>query len=164
MKKVIEVLENAKESALSGSRSTAVSCIEEALVELKTPRWIPYKNLTKAHDYLSEATKAVEDVTFRSRDEEKRIKTALNRIECAMGAVETMIPLPLPRWETPDQWEKRTGKAWPEDWPVWNITKEMIGISTMAEEAERKKWGNHIYVCATEAGPPPDDWWPEEEK
>jgi hypothetical protein len=35
MKKAIELLETAKELALYGSRSTAVSCIEEALAELK---------------------------------------------------------------------------------------------------------------------------------
>jgi hypothetical protein len=69
-----------------------------------------------------------------------------------------------PRWETPDQWKKRTGEAWPEDWPVWDITDGMIGISTMAEEEERKTWGNHIYVIATEAGKPPDDWRPGEDK
>jgi hypothetical protein len=38
----------------------------------------------------------------------------------------------------------------------------MIEISTMGEEEERKKRGNHIYVIATEAGPPPDNWRPEE--
>jgi hypothetical protein len=68
------------------------------------------------------------------------------------------------RWYTPEQWEKRTGKKWPEDWPVWSITTDgLLTISTMGEEEIRKTWGTHIYVIATEAGPPPDDWRPEEE-
>jgi hypothetical protein len=66
-----------------------------------------------------------------------------------------------PRWYTPEQWEAETGEPWPEYWPVWAITDGMISISTMAEEEERKKWGDFIYVCATEAGPPPDGWKPE---
>jgi hypothetical protein len=92
-------------------------------------------------------------------DNQDAFAKALNLLDDVIAELESR-----PRWETPEQWEKRTGKAWPDDWPVWNITKEMIGISTMAEEAERKKWGNHVYVCATEAGPPPDDWRPEEER
>jgi hypothetical protein len=86
------------------------------------------------------------------------LNTGLDLLDEALAELEAP-----PRWETPDQWEKRTGKAWPEDWPVWDITDGMIGISTMAEEEERKTWGNHIYVIATEAGPPPKSWRPEEE-
>jgi hypothetical protein len=37
--RVIELLEQAKAYAVCGSRSTIVSCIEEAMTGLKTPRW-----------------------------------------------------------------------------------------------------------------------------
>jgi hypothetical protein len=165
MEKVIELLKTAREVSIDGDIDVAVTLIEKVLAELKVSRWIPYKNLADAHDCMSEAIKAVEQVTFLSRDEEKRIKTALNRIECAMGAIETLIPLPLPRWETPDQWEKRTGKAWPEDWAVWSITTDgILEITTMGEEEVRKTWGNHFYAIPTEAGPPPEDWRPEEKQ
>jgi hypothetical protein len=70
-----------------------------------------------------------------------------------------------PRWETPEQYEKRTGEEWPLDWPIWYITKdEILGITTIGEEEVRKPWGNNIYVIATEAGPPPFGWRPEEGK
>jgi hypothetical protein len=69
----------------------------------------------------------------------------------------------LPRWETPEQYEKRTGEKWPDDWPVWSITTDgILEITTMGEEEIRKTWGNHFYAIPTEAGPPPEDWRPEE--
>jgi hypothetical protein len=70
-----------------------------------------------------------------------------------------------PRWETPEQWKQRTGEEWPDDWPVWSLTTdrdEILTITTMGEEEARKTWGNHIYAIATEAGPPPDGWRPED--
>jgi hypothetical protein len=179
MKKVIELLEQAKAEIRMFSGKLAevglkphgiISGINEALEELKTPRWIPYKNLIAAHDRMSEAIKAVEEVTFRSRDGEKRIKTALNWIECAMGAIETLIPLPLPRWETPEQWARRTGKAWPDDWAVYALYENNDGQRQWfwgGYEKERDKAGRRsknpiAIVCATEAGTPPDGWRPEE--
>jgi hypothetical protein len=181
MKKVIELLEQMKAEIRMSSGKMAeaglkphgfISSINEVLEELKTPRWIPYKNLSDAHDCMSEAIKAVEKVAFRGRDEERRIKAALNRIECAMGAIETLIPLPLPRWETPNQWEKRTGKAWPDDWAVYALYENNDGQRQWfwgGYEKERDKAGRRgknpiAIVCAAEAGPPPDDWRPEEDK
>jgi hypothetical protein len=192
MKKVIERLEQAKAEIRMSSGKLAeaglkphgfISSINEVLAELKTPRWIPYKNLSDAHDCMSEAIKAVEEVTFRGRDEEKRIKTALNRIECAMGAVETLIPLPLPRWETPEQWEKRTGKAW-QGAVYFNLLAKRDGHSvyigdkyqTCSIEEAREIIDNlenkqqcHEYtpvvICAnSDSGKPPDGWRPEEDK
>jgi hypothetical protein len=82
-----------------------------------------------------------------------------------------------PRWETPAQWEKRTGKAWPDNWavyflnfsdsdiwwdiaPYWEI-KEIDGIQLIGDK--KIDFGKKEIVCATEAGPPPDAWKPEEE-
>jgi hypothetical protein len=177
VKKVIEKLETATGLVLCGSRSAAVSCIGEALAELKTPRWIPYENLADALRYMGEAIKAVEEVTFRSRDEEKRIRTALDRIECAMGAVETMIPLPLPRWETPEQREKRTGEAWPDngavralnpddEWELmeyWRAKQLQQDLARLDKDFGDEPEGLLIVCDRGEAGPPPDEWRPEEE-
>jgi hypothetical protein len=90
-----------------------------------------------------------------------------------------------PRWETPEQWEQRTGKAWPDDWAVylnaWFTTGNFVGKSIYANGgrqifslkearkiAERLSKGAFKFrsgiVCAAEAGPPPDDWMPEEER
>jgi hypothetical protein len=76
---------------------------------------------------------------------------------------EVLEDLKTHRWETPEQYEQRTREKWPDDWPVWSITTDgILEITTMGEEEIRKTWGNHIYVIATEAGPPPDGWRPEE--
>jgi hypothetical protein len=73
-----------------------------------------------------------------------------------------------PRWETPEQWEQRTGEAWPDDWAVYvrgqyedtqGWTKWVIVDFTRAKTFLMKIQ----IVCATEAGRPPDDWMPEEE-
>lgn len=106
MKKAIDLLDAAEEAALNGSRSTAVSCIEEALAELKAK----------------------------------------------------------PRWYTLEQWEKRMGKPWPANWPVFfecgeNTNEYHVGIlRTVMQERVLKIC--RIFVF-TEAGPPPKDWSPE---
>jgi hypothetical protein len=76
-----------------------------------------------------------------------------------------------PRWHTPEQWEKRTGKPWPEGGAVyWRMRDDKKSKwykwfpmpREMAELAIAKTIGEHQIVCATEAGPAPDDWAPEE--
>jgi hypothetical protein len=79
--------------------------------------------------------------------------------------------LQTPRWYTPEQWEEQTGKPWPDDWLVYCLVEEshcrfppnaawVFGIYQWA-----KNWNPHCpVVCATEAGPPPDGWRPEENK
>jgi hypothetical protein len=171
VKKVIETLEQIKEFPVGLSRSTVTAMIDDIIAELITPRWIPYENMADALRYMDEAIDAVEEVTFRGRDEEKCIDTALNRIECAKGAVETMIPLPLPRWYTPEQWKERTGEPWPDNgavyyqytrdnkYDVWRVgTYKNILYSK--RDFELSGAGTHQIICATEAGPPPDGWRP----
>jgi hypothetical protein len=103
--RVIELLEQAKAYAICGSRSTIVSCIEEAMTELK-----------------------------------------------------------IPRWETPNQY-----KEWPDDWAVYSLYE--------SDDDGHRWWYCESYhyalfakspssrlvtiICATEAGPPPDDWRPK---
>jgi hypothetical protein len=82
-----------------------------------------------------------------------------------MGAVETLIPLPLLRWETPDQYKKRTGEEWPDNAAVY--IRQVDGSSpwTVKQYLDVKvtNWLVPItIICATEAGPPPEDWKLEE--
>jgi hypothetical protein len=82
---------------------------------------------------------------------------------------EAMALLKAPRWYTPEQWEKRTGKAWPDSGAVYWRGMDYDGL--------RSEWRVSAYksvrlcpaiyrrsecVCATEAGPPPENWEPEE--
>jgi RimJ/RimL family protein N-acetyltransferase len=80
------------------------------------------------------------------------------------GINEVMAELKAPpRWETPEQWEKRTGEAWPDNGAVY------FKMSHLGDDVE---WGvcrlvsarrdHDICAVATEAGPPPDGWKPEE--
>jgi hypothetical protein len=71
-----------------------------------------------------------------------------------------------PRWETPEQWEKRTGKAWPDDWPVFfeygeNSNSYYVDMFRRVKSEEVLKIGR---ICVfTQSGTPPKDWRPEEE-
>jgi hypothetical protein len=73
-----------------------------------------------------------------------------------------------PRWETPEQWEKRTGKAWPNKAAVYyRCSRADFWVVSSFGEAKRDIAMSFVHtadiVCATEAGPPPDGWQPEEE-
>jgi hypothetical protein len=75
---------------------------------------------------------------------------------------------------TPEQYKARTGKEWPERCPVyirddgeWELEEYWRAIQFENDLARLDKdFGvTHtplLVVCATEAGPPPDDWEPEE--
>jgi hypothetical protein len=82
---------------------------------------------------------------------------------------DAIAELKSPRWYTPEQWEKRTGKAWPDDWAVFALERRytvlndvIMGFEAMSYGAAKWKGLDKI-ICATEAGPPPDDWRPEED-
>jgi hypothetical protein len=73
----------------------------------------------------------------------------------------------VPDHETPEQYQKRTGEPWPDNgavyaracvssaghWCKWGVTAFWKAEWTMYETQ---------IICATEAGPPPDDWRPME--
>jgi hypothetical protein len=69
-----------------------------------------------------------------------------------------------PRWETPEQWEERTGEPWTDDWAVYyrNPVDGKWYVMSFADAKDRiggRVWILNLnVVCATEAGPPPDDW------
>jgi hypothetical protein len=83
----------------------------------------------------------------------------------------------LPRWYTLEQWEKRTGKAWPENaavymlwqppesmgsYPFWRIENYAYAKTCLKGVIAYSK-NCLAVICATEAGRPPDGWRPEEE-
>jgi hypothetical protein len=75
----------------------------------------------------------------------------------------------LANWETPEQWKKRTGKAWPEDWAVYVLVRDkyvrekIYRWKIFPYYATRAFRGSNPIICATEAGMPPSNWKPEEE-
>jgi hypothetical protein len=121
------------------------------------------KQLEQAKAYISAVSKDCDVVGFFA-------------CEDAIGLINnTIAELQSPRWYTPEQWEKHTGERWPEraavyylsyrysKWYVsdWGLLQEMrfdLGDTTQ----HNAKFAPLRAVCATEAGPPPDDWKPEE--
>jgi hypothetical protein len=93
-----------------------------------------------------------------------------------------------PRWETPEQYEKRTGEKWPDNGAVYYQKRTVLCNTTVdgkivnehwtpfswfvetwsdakeeiSPEAEYRKFRDYgLVICATEAGPPPDTREPE---
>ncbi|MDR1239567.1 MAG: hypothetical protein LBK27_05605 [Treponema sp.] len=81
-----------------------------------------------------------------------------------------------PRWETPEQRERRTGEKWPDNaavyfnsWfpasdfkyvpGIWQLME--LKLASLAAERLNFEKVKTAIVCATEAGPPPDGWRPE---
>jgi hypothetical protein len=82
---------------------------------------------------------------------------------------EVIALLRAPPWETLEQWEKRTGKPWQDDWAVyarWRANGEIHDWSACSYKDAKDASYVQVddIICATEAGPPPDTWEPEEEK
>jgi hypothetical protein len=73
----------------------------------------------------------------------------------------------VPAWETPEQYERRTGKKWQDDWAVYALYENNDGERRWfwggcGRERRKGENGNtRKIVCAAEAGPPPDGWEPE---
>jgi hypothetical protein len=66
-----------------------------------------------------------------------------------------------PQWETPEQYKKRTGKAWPDFAAVYFYNQYFENGWGVCHYITAKKY--YIFcVCATESGMPPADWKPEE--
>jgi hypothetical protein len=74
-----------------------------------------------------------------------------------------------PRWETVEQYEKRTGEKWPDGWAVYTLYeyntngKRWVFCESYHYAVLTPCEGSRVVaiVCATEAGPPPDTWVPE---
>ena len=71
--------------------------------------------------------------------------------------------LPIPDYETPEQYKKRTGKPWPNDGPVWikrNDGKEYPGggFWGVCRYKTSKDMGDKVIACVQGPNPPPNDW------
>jgi hypothetical protein len=95
-------------------------------------------------------------------------------ISCIKKAIDELEA--RPKWETPEQYRERTGKAWPDKGPVWfrHTCGNYQGkgkpdfIAWWLKEYKDARDDYDFYlpnykqiVCATEAGMPPKDWRPE---
>jgi hypothetical protein len=78
----------------------------------------------------------------------KFINEALERLQAAS------------RWETPEQYKKRTGETWPDEAAVYIFCTVFENNWSKCSYRLAKATGD-ICVCATEAGPTPANWKPE---
>jgi hypothetical protein len=170
MKKAIEILERAKESMFLGMYYPAVELIKDSIADLKAP---PIRK--------GEGERRVQCNWCGSVFDEEHLKVRDDIEYCPVcGDSECLMDLPeaesKPRWETPEQWEKRTGEKWPDNGAVyyrysydyktyqeWRVGRHKNIVDSRAD-FETHNAGTHQIICATESGPPPDDWHPEELK
>jgi hypothetical protein len=87
--------------------------------------------------------------------------------ECLTEALEYIEELTTLRWETPEQCKKRTGEAWLDKAPVYALTEFGWIVMSYNSAKMRLHYDGTLgfvtaIVCATEAGPPPDGWEPED--
>jgi hypothetical protein len=84
-----------------------------------------------------------------------------------------LLLIPIPDYETPEQYEKRTGKPVSDDMAVWWRCKSIISYlldtwcwsSWSVDYYRNVKNMNDIQVIIADPPvPPPGDWMPEEEK
>jgi hypothetical protein len=117
------------------------------------------RNMKKAIELIEHTIKLLR-MLYRSHTHQICIET----LELALSALQA------PRWETPEQYEMRTGEKWGDDWPVWVKSKikwEEGGLSTLFWSLYRryetvKGSEDYAYVVCVNGEPPPDDWKPEE--
>jgi hypothetical protein len=77
-----------------------------------------------------------------------------------------------PRWETPEQFEKLTGKPWPDNVPVWTRHQSPItgvwypwnlnALKNIQDYYRSTNCESFQIVTCNGPYPPPDDWKPEE--
>ena len=71
--------------------------------------------------------------------------------------------IPIPDYETPEQYEKRTGKTLPYDAAVWwkyAGTQKKWRIIHLHSAKKYMTEGELLIVCAQSPEPPPNDWRP----
>ena len=76
----------------------------------------------------------------------------------------------IPNFETPEQYEARTGKPWPNDAPVWCLMDTVLinwHLTYFRETEDGRLYINGHYIgikaviCAQGPEVPPDNWRPE---
>jgi hypothetical protein len=69
----------------------------------------------------------------------------------------------VPDYETPEQYEKRTGKPWPDEGAVWFRKSDYSDadfVWGVCRYTTAKRCGDRDVVCVQGPNPPPDDWRP----
>jgi hypothetical protein len=131
--------------------------------------------MKKAIDLIDAAKGKVYDIDY---DDSYRDRNEVVRDECIDLLDEAIAELKNPRWETPEQWEKRTGNKYPEDAAVRIFYSPEHGWDLMeywrAKQLEQDlarldkdfdvdpKLIPIVCDCGVD-GPPPYGWKPEEE-
>jgi hypothetical protein len=96
----------------------------------------------------------------------------IDELHNVLDSIKAELKAP-PRWETPEQREKRTGKAWQDKWAVYVYVIDWPPMMTVWKHWKVMPYGKAktyiprkdfevCIVCATEAGPPPDNWRPND--
>jgi hypothetical protein len=116
--------------------------------------------MKKAIELLGQARHQLGDIVGATILDANRKSTVKDCINKALSILQA------PRWETPEQREKRTGEPWPDNWPVFfeygeNTNYWQIERFGRVKNERVLKIGR---ICVfTEFGPPPDDWEPKGE-
>jgi hypothetical protein len=122
--------------------------------------------MKKLVERLEEAVDIISDF-WLEKDSDYLFKESLALIN---GVIEE---LKTPRWETPEEYLTRTGEEWPDDGAVYFCafvkTPSSFTVYTYEDalrvlDMTRAHTGFDVkyqIVCATEAGPPPNDWRPK---
>jgi hypothetical protein len=99
-----------------------------------------------------------------------RVDNVEQNLSEAIDILRSVANKQKPHWEPPEQYQARTGEAWPEKAAVYALERRhtvlndvIVGFEVMSYGAAKWKELDKI-ICATEVGPPPDDWMPEEGK
>jgi hypothetical protein len=88
---------------------------------------------------------------------ERRRRKAIGLVDEAIAILKS-----LPRWETPEQWEKRTGEKYPDRAPVWCIDNDDPADPWFLDYHENAVEDEQYYIiCAVGGLVPPNDWKPE---
>jgi hypothetical protein len=113
---------------------------------------------------------------YDTKDKLEFAMDSVRECEFALNVIsETIEYLQTPCWYTPKQWEEKTGKPWPDNgavymlWqppesrgspPFWRI-ENYAYVKLYLKDVIAYGENCLAVICATEAGPPPDDWEPE---
>jgi phage FluMu protein Com len=88
------------------------------------------------------------------------------KVRCPFCHYEAAL-VSIPEFETPEQWEKRTGRNCPDRTPVYvhfrfknGRSKEKVYYWGLYEWHQARRFVANIIICGAVAGPPPDEWEP----